>query len=392
MNYDNTNAHKFDTNAYHAEGRSTLQMSNGAILSQNADGSHVGNVQPAISNAAVGVHGSDRVVDALHQSANESFSHASQLRTSADSHLQAGLSEMKNFTINDANDYRSGEGVSNTTTASIGQDLRLMKDAVEQHNRHADFSQQITLEAAVSGKLSTNRSLLGKTVEWVSGASGEASLGVRGSATGHHSAQKFLNTSEGKSFSDAYHHMLSTAKNSHLDASDTHQLSAAEQIAANFSSGESLIKQASAEYAHGQQLQLAASHAREEASTIDDNLNQAYHDWVVERHGAHGEAVMLQTDNASISTQHQWANEFLSSSQGQNAIGSQVKHALSASHSDLNKAYKVDAAAITTSKEMRSQFKHDTHAVDSKASTLYALFRSECDADNACFTCEPMAF
>ena len=53
MNYDNTNAHKFDTNYHHAEGRSTVQMSNGALLSHNADGSRVGNVQPAISNAAV---------------------------------------------------------------------------------------------------------------------------------------------------------------------------------------------------------------------------------------------------------------------------------------------------------------------------------------------------
>ena len=127
MNYDNTNAHKFDTNHYHAEGRSTLQMGNGALLSQNADGSHVGNIQPAISSAAVSVHGSDRVVDSLHQSANKSFSNAAQLRTAADSHLQAGMSEMKNFTSTDANDFRSGKGVSNTTTDSISQDLRTMK-------------------------------------------------------------------------------------------------------------------------------------------------------------------------------------------------------------------------------------------------------------------------
>ena len=68
MNYDNTNAHKFDTNAYHAEGRKTLQMANGAQLSQNADGSRVGNVAQAISTAPVSVNGSHRVIDALHQS------------------------------------------------------------------------------------------------------------------------------------------------------------------------------------------------------------------------------------------------------------------------------------------------------------------------------------
>ena len=359
MNYDNTNAHKFDTNYHHAEGRSTVQMSNGALLSKNADGSRVGNVQPAISNAAVSVHGSDRVVDSLHQSANESFSHASQLRTAADSHLQAGLSEMKNFTEHDANDYRSGEGVSNTTTASIGQDLRVMKDAVEHHNKHADFSKQVSLEAAVSGKISSNRSLVGKGVEWISGASAEVSGTLRGSVAGHTSAQEFFNTSEGKSFNDAYHHMLSTAKNSHLDAADSHNLSGAEQVAANFSSGESLMKQASAEYSHGQQLQKAASHATEQASSIDDNLNQAYHNWVVERHGAQGEAVMLQTDSRSIVTQHLWANEFLNSKPGQSAIASQVTQALAQGQADVNREYKADAAAISASKNGGLQAKRD---------------------------------
>ena len=367
MNYDNTNAHKFDTNYNHAEGRSTVQMSNGALLSQNVDGSRVGNVQPAISNAAVSVHGSDRVVDSLHQSANESFGHASQLRTAADSHLQAGFSEMKNFTEHDANDYRSGEGVSNTTTASIGQDLRIMKDAVRHHNDHTDNGHQESFETALRGSLNSSHSFPGKILKLFTGGSVEGSATGRGSVTHHHSKQEFLNSSDGKAFNDAYHHMIATAKNSHLDAADSHNLSGAEQIAANFAKCESLMQQASAEYSHGHQLQEAASHATENAKTIDDNLNQAYHDWVVTKYGAPGEQVMLKTDSHSIATQHQWADEFLNSSVGQSVIGSQVKTALSHTKNEMKHDYNVDAEGIAASKNIQGQYKQHTGSVDKTA-------------------------
>jgi conjugal transfer mating pair stabilization protein TraG len=182
------------------------------------------------------------------------------------------------------------------------------------------------------------------------------------------SGQEFYNTSDGKAFNDAYHHMISTAKNSHLDTADSHNLSGAEQIAANFSAAESLLKQSSAEYSHGEQLQTAASHATENAKSIDDNLNQPYHDWVVDKYKAHGEQVMLQTDSASIATQHQWANEFLNSSVGQSAIGSQVHEALARTGADVKHDYAADASHLSQSKNMNARFQRDSHAVDNKAS------------------------
>lgn len=368
MNYDNTNAHKFDTNHSHAEGRKTIQMPNGSLLSQNADGSRVGNVSQAMSTAPVSVNGSHRVIDALHQSANESFGSANQHRTAADAHLQSGLNKMKNFTEHDENAYRSGAGVSNTSTASIGRDLRIMKDAVEHHNKHSDITTNLSLEGAISGKLSTNRSILGKGVEWASGASGEASLSARAGIAGHDSMQKFFNTSDGKAFSEAYHHMLATAKHNNLDASDAHNLSVVEQIAANFSAGESLLKQSSAEYSRGLQLQKAASHATEDASSIDANLSQPFHDWVFDKYGEKGEAVMLKTDASSIATQQKWANEFLKSNVGKNVIGQEVKHALARTERVIKNDYEKDAIRISSSANIKGSYENDRHLVDNKAS------------------------
>ena len=367
MNYDNTNAHKFDTNYHHAEGRSTVQMSNGALLSQNADGSRVGNVQPAISSAAVSVHGSDRVVDSLHQSANESFSNAHQLRTAADQHLQTGLSELKNFTSNDANDFRSGAGVSNTTTDSINQDLRTMKDAVHHYNKHHDLANHTSLEAAASYRLNSDKSLWGKGWQWVTATSFDVSGTMREQVSQNNSVQSFNNSSEGQAFNEAFNHMANTAKTSHLDASDSHNLSNAEQIAANFSKGQSLLEQASGEYAHGQQLQQAASHARENAHAIDSNLSQPYHDWVVSKFGAEGERVMLQADSQSIAKQNQWANEFLQSGIGKTALASEVRSALSQTGSNLHSEYKTDAAQIKKEQNLQQQYQEDAHSVGLKS-------------------------
>lgn len=367
MNYDNTNAHKFDTNAYHAEGRSTLQMNNGALLSQNADGSSTGNIQPAISSSAVNVHGSNRVVDALNKSSTESFGHATQLRAAGDKHIQEGLNELKQFNEQDANDYRSGAGISNTVTDSMNQDLRAMKDAVKHYNDHADVSQHASLEAALAERLSSNKQFLGKLIEFGSGASIEGSITGRASVSGHHSQQWFNNSSEGQAFNKAYNHLVATAKTNHLDTSDSHHLSKAEQIGANFAKGESLLTQSSSEYSHAQQLQNAASHTKEHADNIDSNLNQAYHDWVVQRFGEAGESIMLKADGQSVAQQNAWAEEFLNSSSGKNAVAQEVDHALLTKSSDLQRAHHQEASIIQKNAHINSAYQKSQEMVESKS-------------------------
>ena len=367
MNYDNTNAHKFDTNRTHFEGMSSQQMPNGAISTDTQDGSHIANVLPAISNSAVSVHGSDRVVDALHQSANESFNTASQLRTSADTHAQEGLNQLKNFSENDSNDYRSGAGVSNTTTDSINQDLRNMKDAVHAYNKHHDVSSQTSVEAAAAYRLNTNKAIWGKGVELATGSSIDASVTGRTQGSTTHSAQWFNNSSEGQAFNESFNHMMNTARHNNLDTTDNHNLSGSEQIAANFATSESLLKQSSSEYSHGMQLQNAASHAKEQSSSIDDNLNQPFHDWALQHHPESGKQVMLGTDLESIRTQHQWANDFLDSSTGKSAINNQVHAALERSASSLKADYQSNAAELENTSHIHQKYAKDSDAVDMKA-------------------------
>ena len=78
---------------------------------------------------------------------------------------------------------------------------------------------------------------------------------------------------------------------------------------------------------------------------------------------------MLQTDSASIATQHQWANEFLNSAVGQSAIGSQVHEALASTKGDVKKAYMTDANTIAQSNDPQTRYRHDSEVVEHQTST-----------------------
>lgn len=365
MNYDNTNAHKFDTNRTHFEGMQSTQMPNGAISTITQDGSHIANVMPAISNSAVSVHGSDRVVDSLHQSANESFANASHLRTSADSHFQSGLNTLSQFSENDANDYRVGRGVSNTNTDSISEDLRKMQDSVKQFNQHHDKSAHIGMDAAIGAQFSSQDSLLGKGVALGTGLSAHGSINYKAGQAYNVSIQEFQNSSEGQAFHNAYQHMVQTAKSQHLDVSDVKSLNTQEQIAAHFSEGDALISQSSSEYTKGMQYQYAASRAKESASAIDSNLNQPFHNWVMENYGEAGERTMLQVDGQSIAKQRVWAEDFLNSQSGQNAIHQEVRSMLKTTPDDVLDAYQAEAFRLKSHSEVQKTFNEsnaDVHA------------------------------
>lgn len=351
MNYDNTNAHKFDTNRSFAEGKITAQHDNGALISRMQDGSTVGNAQPAISVAAVGAHGSDRVIDSLNQSAQQSFHNSEQHRVAADRHLQQAFSDLSQFNDATSIDTRNGAGISHTDSSSYNEDIRHMKDAVQQYNSHHDVSKHISLDQALTGKIDSSGSIPGKIGKYLTGASVDVSGSLRHSTGSTDNLQDFFNSSEGSAFSNAFSNMKTTAHNQHLDVSDSTSLSGASQIAANISRGSALLNQASAEYAEGLNYQKASTHAKESAQSIDANFNQALHDYVASHHGAAGVDTMLRADLASVEKQQAYADEFMHSSVGQSMLSQQVSAQLGRTQAAVSNQYGQASSQISQDTE-----------------------------------------
>ena len=83
------------------------------------------------------------------------------------------------------------------------------------------------MEAAASRiGLNTNKQLLWKVFAMGTGASiGSIGHWSERRVLQSHSVQWFNNSSEGQAFNEAFNHMVSTAQNNHLDASDSRNLS-----------------------------------------------------------------------------------------------------------------------------------------------------------------------
>ena len=369
MNYDNTNAHKWDTNHQHLEGKATVQAENGALISQGTDGSRVVNAQGAISQMATRLHASDRISSSLQTNASESFQNAQSHRTSSDTHYQQALSGLSQFSETDGNEVREGTGINKTLSNALNQDIRQMKDAVNQYNEHHDKSGQVSLEAAVAAKIDSRRGLAGSAIKWATGASVEGSLSGRMGESSSASTQAFFNSSEGQSFSNAFNHMESTAKTHHLDANDSFSLSKSEQIAANISQGHALSDMASAEYSKGEHYQHMANQVKEHSDGMDRVLDQAFHDWVVQRHGVQGERALMGADSGSLSAQQRLADEFMRSSQGKVAVTEQVNRAIHQSSGHVKSQYDTQRSSMIAHQKAQINTAHekDTSGVLTKS-------------------------
>lgn len=364
MNYNNTHANKWDTNHQHLEGRATAQAGNGALISAGEDGSRVVNAQSAISQMATRLHASDRVSSSLQDSAGQSFHNAQSYRTSADSHYQQALNGLSQFSETDANDVREGTGINKTISNSLNQDMRKMRDAVNQYNDHHNKSDQVSWDAALTAKIDTRRGLLGAAAHLTTGASVEASIGGRMGQSYSSSVQEFFNSNEGQSFSNALSHMESTAKTHHLDANDSFNLSKSEQIAANLSQGHSLSEMASTEYSKGQNYQHSANQVRDHSSSMDQVLDQAFHNWVVDKHGAQGERVLMGADASSLHTQQQFADEFMGSAEGKSAVKEQVYQSIHHSSAGMKSQYDGRSEAL---KDHQKSVIQQTHSQDTSS-------------------------
>lgn len=381
-NYDTLNAHKHDTNALQAHGRSTTQTASGAMLTENANGSYTLNSTPAISSMATNLHASSRIHDSLAQNASHLKSQSEQHRVMSDEHMQTAGNKLMQFGIGDSHDERVGSGVSNSTDDSYSKDIRAMQSAINAYNDHHTKSKGASADAYAGVKVNTKDCIPGKVASFITGASAEGRAGVSLHARRDSSVQEFLNSDEGKSFSDAYNHLQRTAHTNHLDKSDGHNLSASEQIAYNLSKGASLLNQSSNELSQSEQFTKQASHVEENASTIDSNYNQAYFDYVKDKYHAEGVSALAGTDANSLNRQQEYADEFMSSSIGQSMLSKTVGNELSNQMGTQNKNFTEGSRALASDFESNSSQIEKSQTDDIKASKETSGFNNRnFDAD-----------
>ncbi|ALA26651.1 conjugal transfer protein TraG N-terminal domain-containing protein [Piscirickettsia salmonis] len=328
-NYDNTSANKHDTNYTDYRGMSTHQLSNGATVTTAPNGQQIVNSSQAMSAMAVGIQGTQAIVNSLSRNAQTAHNLGDSFRTSADQSMQSGLREASNFNSSDANDYRKGSGTSITDQYGINQDYRTMQDAVEKWNEGHDANHQINLQEALKGSINSRDQVFGKLAKWGLGVSGGASANLDHNHIQSDKVSQFLDSTQGKNFSQAFTHSQTAASNVHTDGSQSHHLSTAEQSALDINKASSLSHQASAEYSESKNYSAAASEARSQSNSINSNLNNAFVNWATANKGESASSVLAGTDGKSIATAGEWGQEFLSSNEGKSLIEKETQNFMS---------------------------------------------------------------
>ncbi len=328
--WNNWSANKHDTNYSNLHGMHTEQLANGAMVTQTASGQAIINTQSAMSQLATSLHGTDRVVSALNQSAAHSMQSGQQHRTNEEHSVSAALNQFDHLNQVWSHDLRSGSGQSNTLTDSQAQDFRHMEDQLQQYNKHNFHGHSISLSEAV--KFGINGSVTRKRFGPIyrPGLTGAASINSSHNQSYNTSMQDFMNSSEGKSFVKSLNHVISSSQSLHTDHSDSHGVNETQQLATNLAHAQSEAQQASADFSQAQSYQQAASYAKEHSQSIDQNFAHAFTDWVGERYGASGQETLAQTDQASLIKQEGMAQSYWQSQRGQNQLAQQAQKALRA--------------------------------------------------------------
>jgi conjugal transfer mating pair stabilization protein TraG len=367
--WNNWHANKHDTNVTQMHGMSSAQLANGSVITQTASGGTIINTQPGTSQLATALHGSERVVSSLNHSAAQAAQLGHQHRVSADHGISEAVNQFHHLNQSWSQDDRMGVGHSQSVTDSVGQDMRQMQDAVTQYNTHHSHGHQVSLNAAVTAGFNTGNNAIGEIGKWITGVSAGGSINAANNKSTSAYSQKFLNSSEGKSFSQSLNHLVSHAQSEHADHSNSHNLSETQQIAANLSKARSEMQQSSLDYSKSQSYQQSASFAKDNAHSIDQNLAQPFVNWVQQNHGESGVSTLASTDDAGLAQQAQLAQSYWQSTSGQHAVSSEVDSILDRSSSgDLHQQFQQGRANFQ-SQPLNQAYTHNNHTIQSAAQT-----------------------
>ncbi len=367
MNYDNVSAHKHDTNRIDFHGLNTRQLANGSSYTQAANGNTIINSQSGISQLATQIHAGTRVVDSLNQSANNSIHEAKQLRASADHHLNEALNQMHALNSSNGMDMRSGAGLSHSDQDSISKDFRTMRDTVNQYNEHHDKSSQVSYDDVVRASIRSRDQAFGKFADFLTGASVSASGGRTGTSSHGTHIQEFLNSSEGKTFSESLNNVISTTKSQHLDATQSSQLGLSDQVAVNLSKAQSDSTLAAADYSDAMTYQSAANHANDQSTSIDQNLSQQFSQWAMQKYGNDALSILSGSDSKSLATQAEWSNEFFNSAVGKSAVANEVNNMIHSAKNGVMTEFNNQANNITKNSNITEQYKADKSDINNQA-------------------------
>ncbi|MCK8417605.1 conjugal transfer mating-pair stabilization protein TraG [Erwinia amylovora] len=329
LSQDNVSANKWNTNADHREGMTTTQMSNGALTSTTADGSHVLDGTGAVSKLATNVNFASNMSDSLTQGAR-------QASTQASSHLQ-GFNHATDTAYSQMNDMSHGTSRSNTTshgseasdsvsqsqTASHVMDMahnyaqrwgvsdkeafNRMYSQADSDNYHAETGFQASAGLEVAGN--------GGTVKAGAGVSagrtyGETGITTKGSDRSSDHTQD-MSATDRKDFRESLDTLKQSRDYSGGNTAEAQTDGRSNRLESSLRTADSEYSQYTTSQMKANEMSQQAQRAQTDSAGFNANMNQEFVNWARER-GATDEQL------TNVSQQTPLAAEFVRERFGQN--------------------------------------------------------------------------
>ncbi|WP_346303288.1 conjugal transfer mating-pair stabilization protein TraG, partial [Pantoea sp. Morm] len=322
MSMDNVNANKFDTNMTRRSGSQGFQTSNGSMHTQTADGSQVYDTSGAISNLPVNMRLSALASSGFSEQARQAQQQAQSSLDGYNHSVTSGFQQMNQLTQQSGNSDSVTQGSDSSVATNISKGTSQMQSAVEGYAKANHISQQEaynrlsnaavdqSVNAGVSGKFDSSKTLWGKAGEWAVGVSGEAHLGAekKGSMTDQHgvqdshSASTDLRQDKNSQFVRDFRQGVDMVTSTRLSESGSHtdnqSNSQAQQFAATLNDAKSQYHQYTESSTRSQEFSRMATLSQTQSASLDANYNQEFVDWTTAKYGSDAQNILTNVRSA----------------------------------------------------------------------------------------------
>lgn len=287
----NTSANHFDTNARVSGGMYTAQMAGGSTLGMTPDGSTIMNNQPAISSLGTSINLAHAIRTMASQQADTAYSTAlSAAHTYSDS-VSSGLRSLYELGSHLSSSEASGSGSSVSETGGTSTAINKLHQLTEKFAQDHHVSDSVAtqhLSAAyialkADGRFSASTpSILPTQFSMSAGIEGGQRWERNNSDSHDHrdlysAARDFVHNTQ---FSEHVDKAVRGVQEHHYRASDEQGQRLAQSVGSSFDLAHQARHEMMANCQQSQSYREMASHAEENAISINSNASQAFMQWL----------------------------------------------------------------------------------------------------------------
>lgn len=300
-NFDTHNQHLQTANHLETSGRMmaggmSRLLSNGSSMTVNPDGSIVMDSGGAISRLGTSVNLANSIHAAANQQSEMALNHSSSKMISAASQYTQSIRSLYEYA--DSQQHSDGMHTSDSTTKSnaFTQASSKVHEMVtsymkEHHATEADATKAMGaayVEGSLTGKLDSNKQIVGKLASWVTGASGNVSVTGGGrherSSTHEHIDSSVINDAkriaDQNNLSETLDNALRYAHDQSHQVSDDVTQRSSQSFAQSMDQGNTYRQESTEQFQASESYREMASYSQENAATINTNADQDFMNWL----------------------------------------------------------------------------------------------------------------